>query len=117
VKKYELIEDVVIGASLSLKKGTEMYEYTGTTYGCCSGNEIPLTLEPGVTPFIGVDKDKIVEKVVVDPAEDKALDAAMVMLKLMAILSDVQEITEIDPIIEKFEEAVKLLKDNRDALS
>ncbi len=123
MKKFELNEDVTIGSSIVMKKGTEVYEYEGATYGCCSGNELPCTMEPGKTPFIGIDKDKLTEITEVKSAHevlDEIADidkALAVNLKLMEILLRVQGCDDIDTLIEAFEEALTLLKDNRDALS
>lgn len=36
-----------------------VWEYLGCTYGCMSGDEIPVSLKPGVAPFYGVPQDAL----------------------------------------------------------
>ena len=43
----------------SLKKGEIVYEYTGPTYGCISGNGSAFTLTKNETPFFELPDDAV----------------------------------------------------------
>jgi len=43
----------------TFKKGEKVFKYTGPTYGCCSYNGEPFTLEKGQTPFFELPNDSV----------------------------------------------------------
>lgn len=43
----------------TIKKGTEVFEYTKCTYGCVSPQGVAVTLEEGKEPFIELPKEAL----------------------------------------------------------
>jgi hypothetical protein len=55
------------------KPGRIVWEYLGCTYGCMSGDEVAVSLQPGKAPFYGVPLGALKDA----PAEDDPLLAGI----------------------------------------
>lgn len=64
MKTFETTRDLKPAESYQpdvIPKGTQLFEYIGCTYGCCSHDETAVTFVANQTPFFGVPTDALKE--------------------------------------------------------
>ena len=59
MQAYRLKERVEVTHRLTWEPGTIVFDYIGSTFGCCKPEEVPISKEPHEGPFVGVSRGSL----------------------------------------------------------